>query len=162
MRISDWSADVCSSDLVGDGVGLEVVLGHGDGEPRVAFMCEEDRLSGGGEEHGIGLPMACLLAGGNAVGAVVDRGTIGVARPAALGTPSPLVFGAREVEAPAPVVGAFELGIDEAVDALVADDLMARFAGEAASHLFGGTARRAPVGHLPPQGIHQTEGRRAG
>src|SRR3546814_2927346 len=64
-------------DGVGDGIGLEAVLGHGDGEPRVAFMCEEDRLSGGGEEHGIGLPMACLLAGGNAVGAVVDRGTIG-------------------------------------------------------------------------------------
>src|SRR3546814_8827862 len=55
-------------DGVGDGIGLEAVLGHGDGEPRVAFMCEEDRLSGGGEEHGIGLPMACLLAGGNAVG----------------------------------------------------------------------------------------------
>src|SRR3546814_21185052 len=97
--------------------------------------------------------MACLLAGGNAVGAVVDRGTIGVARPAALGTPSPLVFGAREVEAPAPVVGAFELGIDEAVDALVADDLMASFAGEAARHLFGRPASRAPVEHLPPQGI---------
>src|SRR3546814_8832065 len=97
--------------------------------------------------------MACLLAGGNAVGAVVDRGTIGGARPAALVSPSPLVFGAREVEAPAPVVGAFELGIDEAVDALVADDLMARFAGEAARHLFGRPARREPVEHLPTQGI---------
>src|SRR3546814_5478255 len=96
---------------VGDGIGLEAVLGHGDGEPRVAFMCEEDRLSGGGEEHGIGLPMACLLAGGNAVGAVVDRGTIGVARPAALGTPSPLVFGARWVEEPAPGLGVCAVGV---------------------------------------------------
>src|SRR3546814_8386626 len=104
--------------------------------------------------------MACLLAGGNAGGAVVDRGTIGVARLAALGTPSPLVFGAREVEAPAPVVGAFELGIDEAVDALVADDLMARFAGEAARHLFGRPARREPVEHLPTQGkIGRASGR---
>src|SRR3546814_2504865 len=123
MRISDWSSDVCSSDLaaflpwgvriaeegldselpfdavmagkfgaivegdrasqrrghlleqladgVGDGIGLEAVLGHGDGEQRGAFMCEEDRRSGGGDEHGIGLPMACLLSGGTAVGAVV-------------------------------------------------------------------------------------------
>src|SRR3546814_11181142 len=115
-------------------------------------MCEEDRLSGGGEEHGIGLPMACLLAGGNAVGAVVDRGTTGVARTAALGTPSPLVFGAREVAAPAPVVGAFELGLADAVDALVSDDLMARFPGVAARHPFGHPAQRQPGAHLPPNG----------
>src|SRR3546814_5184972 len=42
---------------------------------------------------------------------------------------------------------------DEAVDALVADDLIARFAGEAARHLFGRPARREPVEHLPTQGI---------
>ena len=46
-------------------------------------------------------------------------------RPSALGAPSPFDFGARQVEPPFGVVGAFELGIDEAVDGLVADDLAA-------------------------------------
>src|SRR3546814_1061144 len=64
---------------------------------------------------------ACLLAGGDIGGAVVDRGTISIPRPAALGAPSALILGAGEVEAPAPVVGTAQLAIDEAIDGLVAD-----------------------------------------
>src|SRR3546814_7943806 len=72
-------------ERVGDGIGLEAALAQGDGDPRVAFVCDEDRLPRGREEHSIGLPMACLLAGGDIGGAVVDRGTIGVAWPTVLG-----------------------------------------------------------------------------
>src|SRR3546814_16266880 len=92
MRISDWSSDVCSSDL--------------DGDPRVAFVCDEDRLPRGREEHGIGLPMACLLAGGDIGGAGVDRGTIGVAWPTAPGAPSALLLVEGAGTAPPPGVGA--------------------------------------------------------
>src|SRR3546814_4905226 len=101
MRMSDWSSDVCSSDL------------------------------------GSGLPMACLLAGGDIGGAVVDRGTIGVAWPTALGAPSALILGAGEVEAPAPVVGTAQLVIDEAIDGLVADDPAAFFLGQTPRHQLG-------------------------
>ena len=38
---------------------------------------------------------------------------------------------------PAPVVGALELGMDEAVDRLVADDRVAGLAGKAAGDLLG-------------------------
>lgn len=56
----------------GDGIGFQAVLLHGDGEPGVSFVCDENGLSGGREEHGIGFPMAWLLSGGDAVGAIVD------------------------------------------------------------------------------------------
>src|SRR3546814_1122679 len=78
--------------------------------------------------------MACLLAGGDIGGAVVDRGTIGVAWPTALGAPSALILGAGEVEAPAPVVGTAQLVIDEAIDGLVADDPAAFFLGQTPRH----------------------------
>src|SRR3546814_8944095 len=43
MRISDWSSDVCSSDLVGRGIQLEA---HGEAnEPYPAFDGAADRLS---------------------------------------------------------------------------------------------------------------------
>src|SRR3546814_9075860 len=118
MRISDWSSDVCSSDL--------------DGDPRVAFVCDEDRLPRGREEHGIGLPMACLLAGGDIGGAVVDRGTIGVGWPTALGAPSALILGAGAVAAPAPVLGTAQCVLDDALAGLVADYTEGCFQGPTA------------------------------
>src|SRR3546814_19843980 len=36
MRISDWSSDVCSSDLLGDAVE---VLSEGQGQPYAAMRC---------------------------------------------------------------------------------------------------------------------------
>src|SRR3546814_13715185 len=32
MRISDWSSDVCSSDLIGARLGSPLVVGYGEGE----------------------------------------------------------------------------------------------------------------------------------
>src|SRR3546814_5805258 len=94
---------------------------------------------------GSGLPMACLLACGDSGGAVVDRGTIGVAWPTALGAPSALILGAGEVEAPAPVVGTAQLVIDEAIDGLVADDPAAVFLGQTPRHQLGRPALGEPV-----------------
>jgi hypothetical protein len=81
--------------------------------------------------------MARVLAGGDLGGTIMDREAIGVAGPSSLGAPAALVFGAGQVMAPSPVIGAFELGIDEAIDGLVADDLAPSLAGEAAGDLLG-------------------------
>src|SRR5262245_64779920 len=48
-----------------------------------------------------------------------------------------LALAAREIMPPAVVFGAGDLGIDEAVDALVTDHLVAGLAGEPAGDLFG-------------------------
>ena len=116
-------------------------------------MGDEDRLPRCGEDHGVGLPMAWLFAVGDAIGAVVDRGAFGVARPAPLGAPSALVFGAREIEAPSPVVGAAQLIIDEAIDGLVADDPVPGLAGKAACDLLGRPAFCEAVEDGPAQGV---------
>src|SRR3546814_3779120 len=88
---------------------------------------------------------ACLLAGGDIGGAVVDRGTISIPRPAALGAPSALILCAGEVEAPAPVVGTAQLAIDEAIDGLVAEDPAAFFLGLTPRHQPGRPAPGQPV-----------------
>jgi hypothetical protein len=122
-------------------------------------MRQQDRLAGGREEHDVGFPMTGLSATLDAVGSRVDRGTVGIAGPAALGPPAALVFGAREVEAPAAVVGALELGIDEAVDGLMADDPMALLMGQAPRNLFGRPSASQSVQHLFPQAIVTLEPR---
>src|SRR3546814_13702429 len=39
MRISDWSSDVCSSDLLGERGGVKVAIGpHGSATPRAALQ----------------------------------------------------------------------------------------------------------------------------
>jgi hypothetical protein len=60
----------------------------------------------------------------------LERGHAASARPTALDAPAALVLGAREGEAPAAVVDALELGIDETVNRLVADDPMSLLAGQ--------------------------------
>src|SRR3546814_12486014 len=65
--------------------------------------------------------------------------------PSALGAPSALILGAWEIEAPAPVVAALQLGMDEAVDGLMADDLVSNIAREAPRHLLGRPALREPT-----------------
>jgi len=67
---------------------------HGDGEPRASFVNGETCLAGTREQHGVGFPMAGLLACGDVGGAIMDRDAAGLARPSALGAPAALVFGA--------------------------------------------------------------------
>jgi hypothetical protein len=113
---------------------------------------DEDGLAGFREEHGVGLPMA----GGGAVagfgGTVVDGLSLGEARgSAAFVAPAALEPSAQQVESPAAVAGAFELGVDEAVDGLVADNPAAGVEGEAAADLLG----RPAVGHFFEDGLAQ-------
>src|SRR3546814_2239664 len=63
------------------------------------------------------------------------------------------MLGAWEIEAPAPVVAALQLGMDEAVDGLMADDLVSNIAREAPRHLLGRPALREPVEDSLAQGI---------
>src|SRR3546814_18163988 len=83
---------------------------EGDGQPGVTLMCDKDRLSCDREEHGIGLPMACLRTGGDDRGPVMDRSFACLLGQSALGAPSALILGAWEIDAPAPVVASIHLG----------------------------------------------------
>src|SRR3546814_5544613 len=76
MRISDWSSDVCSSDLL----GTEGRLHHQHADPRGRQAPERARLAGGGGLRGgrlvqTGLAiMAAAAAVPGAGGAAVDLG----------------------------------------------------------------------------------------
>lgn len=71
----------------------------------------------------------------------------GFAAPAALG------LGAGQVAAPAPVIGAPELGVDEAVDALVTDHGLTGIALHAAGDLFRRPAGGETAKHCVAQAI---------
>src|SRR3546814_18055096 len=50
MRISDWSSDVCSSDLVAGGAGRDAVAD----QPALVLEAEHERLGARGHDHGPG------------------------------------------------------------------------------------------------------------
>src|SRR3546814_16117928 len=83
----------------------------------------------------------------------MDRSFARLPGPSALGAPSALILGAWEIEAPAPVVAALQLGMDEAVDGLMADDLVSNIARDAPRPLPARPALREPVAHRLAQGI---------
>src|SRR3546814_5486273 len=71
MRISDWSSDVCSSDLVGAEVGLGVVGAEDDGGHVLAAVTDEVddlplALRGAGE-------VVCLVDGESAQSGAVGE-----------------------------------------------------------------------------------------
>src|SRR3546814_1497213 len=76
MRISDWSSDVCSSDLLGDDVGAVPVAALADRVDRVARRA--DQLADGTVRH-FGM---VLQNPGDAVGLVLALADRGVARAA--------------------------------------------------------------------------------
>src|SRR3546814_5025671 len=59
MRISDWSSDVCSSDLIDLRSGIRVECGVGHGGQVSHFGCE--RRLWPGIEHGIDITQAVFL-----------------------------------------------------------------------------------------------------
>src|SRR3546814_17576210 len=89
--------------------------------------------------------MACLRTGVDYRGPVMYRSFARLPGPSALGAPSALILGAWEIEAPAPVFAALQLGMDEAVDGLMADDLVSNIAREAPRPLLRRPALREPV-----------------
>src|SRR4051794_10910665 len=88
------------------------------------------------------------MAGGGAIldfgGTIMDRPAVAEEQCAALLDPAALELAAQQVSAPATVVGALQLGVDEAIDGLVADDSAAVLACEAAGDLLG----RPTVGEM--------------
>jgi len=115
-------------------------------------MGGEDGLAIGGEQHEIGFPMSG--AGSRSVGALGQGNAAGNGfggRAAAPAAPAAAGFGAGQVMAPGIVVGSPDLGIDEAIDALVADHPMAGIARHAAGDLFGGPARTKAGEHVLTQ-----------
>jgi len=103
----------------------------------------EDCLAVFGEECAVGFPMAGRYAVIGRLGALADGDTIlyvicgTSASPAAKAA---LGLGARQIEAPGIVLVAGDLGIDEAVDGLMADQGDAGLASDAAGGLFRGVA----------------------
>src|SRR3546814_19046195 len=83
MRISDWSSDVCSSDLLGDllaDAGEGAVLGHLVGPPAVAQVVDEvvGRLGGDLVEVAVvHLEARGLGAGGYALDVFEGEGAVG-------------------------------------------------------------------------------------
>jgi hypothetical protein len=74
-------------------------------------------------------------------------------RAAALLAPATaLGLGSGEIASPGAVVGAFQLGVDEAVDGLAADDGSARFELEPANHLVWRPALGQEPEHAQAQG----------
>src|ERR1700730_2506361 len=64
---------------------------------------------------------------------------------------APFALLARQIAAPAVVLGAGHLGVDEAIDALVGDHLAPVFAGQAAGDLFWRPAACEPFHHRTAQ-----------
>ena len=93
----------------------------------------EDHLTVGTKEHQVGLPVAGTPAVGGVQGPVLgDEG----GRAAAPASPvAPFELGSGEVATPGVFLLTGQLGVDEAVDGLVGDDLAARRQGQTAGHL---------------------------
>jgi hypothetical protein len=124
----------------GDAIGGLVGRPGRKQEAGLALMNGEHGLAVLGEQHEVGFPMAGAVAVGDrrrsfGYGDTAFDQACGTATPAAAETA--LALAARQIVPPAVVLGAGDLGVDEAVDALVADHLVATLASESAGDLLG-------------------------
>src|SRR5262245_13378303 len=132
-------------------------VGRSGGEQKsgLALVNSQHGLAVFGEQHEVGFPVSGALAVGGSRGPFGHRNTAfdeacGTApAPAAAAT---LALAAGQIATPVVVLGAGNLGVDEAVDTLVADHRAARFAGQPTGHLFGGPAASEPLEHGAAQG----------
>jgi hypothetical protein len=103
-------------------------------------MDSEHGLAVFGEQHEVGFPVARDFAIGG-IGRPFRYGNPAIDEACGTAAPSAaqaaLALAARQIAAPAVVLGADDLRVDEAVDALVADHLAASLAGEPAGDLLG-------------------------
>ncbi|MHC2332441.1 hypothetical protein ACVIW0_001730 [Bradyrhizobium sp. USDA 4454] len=119
-----------------------------------ALVHGQDLLTVFGEHHQIGLPMAGSVAIGDLDGPFIQGNTAfdeacGTSAP--LATAAALALGAWQIVPPAAVRGASDLGIDEAVDALVGDHLASMLDGQPAGDLFGRPATAKAIQHRAAQ-----------
>ena len=114
----------------------------------LALVDGEHGLTVSGEQHEVGFPVARGLAIGGLAGPFGHAHTAvneacRTAAPAAA-KPSP-ALAAGQIAPPAVVLGAGDLGVDEAIDALVADHRSAGLARQPSGDLFGRPARGEAV-----------------
>jgi hypothetical protein len=127
----------------------------GEQQSGLPLVDGQDRLAVFGEQHEVGFPVSRGLSVGGGRRPFGHGNTAfdeGCGAAAAAPTEASLALAAGQIEAPAVVLGAGDLSVDEAVDALVADHRAARFAGQPTGHLFGGPAMREPIEHGAAQG----------
>src|SRR5262245_14542896 len=137
-------------DQLGDAIGVLGLGPRGDQNTAATFVQGEDGLAVLGEHHEIGFPVPRGLPVVHFEGAL-GNGNAGLDEgggpSAAHAAPSAFALGARQVVAPAVVLGARDLGVDEAVDGLVADEAVAGVALEAAGDLLWGPALGEAIEH---------------
>ena len=135
-----WHALEQPDEMASNAVGGFVRRSRRQQQAGLALMHGQDRLTISGEQHEIGFPVTWGFAVGRRGGPFSHGNTAfnegcGAAAPSAAAAPPTLA--ARQIAAPTPVLGTGDLGVDEAIDALVADDLAASFAGEPSGDLLG-------------------------
>src|SRR4030081_1050621 len=129
--------------------GLAGLAGSQD-EARFALLRHEGGLAGGGEEHEVGFPVsegAPTVDGGGPQGDGNTAFDEIVGRALAAPLRAALVLGSGQIVAPGAIVGAADLGVDEAVDALMADGGSSLLLLEPAGDLLGRPAARQAVEH---------------
>ena len=129
--------------MPGDPLGGFVGWPGGQQDPRVPFMHGQDGLTVFGKQDEVGFPMAGGLAIGGGMRPFGQGNTAfdeGCGAAASSAAEPALALAARQIAAPAIVLGAGDLGVDEAVDALVADDLAAGSRGRAGRRPVRGTS----------------------
>jgi len=129
-----WQSGEKRLDSGGDRFGSLVWLTQDGERPGRSFVEREDRLAVGAEEHEVGFPMAGLSTVGGIGRPQSKRNAVfdvlgGAA--AASATEASFAFATRQVEAPRVILGACDLGGDEAIDGFMADDDAAVLAREA-------------------------------
>ena len=145
-----WHAGEESDEMTRHSIGGFVGRPGREDDAGLALMDGQHRLAVFGEQHEVGFPMTGGFAVGGGGRPFGHGNTAFNEACGASALPAPaasLALAAREIAAPAVILGAGDLGVDEAVDALVADHLAAGLAGEPAGDLLGRPAAGETLSH---------------
>src|SRR5579883_2346996 len=149
-----WQGSEQAGEMAGDANGNLAGETDAKQDTRGALVHGQDRLAVFGEHHEVGLPVARDAAIVDMEGPFCQRNTAfdeACGAAASLATDAALALAARQVAPPSEVIGAPDLGIDEAVDGLVGDHFAAALAGEPACDLFGRPALAKAFQNRAPQ-----------
>jgi hypothetical protein len=143
-------------EMTGDAIGG--LAGQPDCQQQagLALMQGQDGLAVFCKHHQIGFPMAAGVAIAGLDRPFRQRNTAfnEACRASALPAPAAaLALAARQISAPAIVLGASDLGVDEAVDAFVGDHLAPLLKGEATGDLLGRPTACEPLNNGGSQAL---------
>ena len=149
-----WQRFEPGDELSRGGFGSFVWLSGEDEDTGHALVGDQDGLAIGFEEHEVGFPMSWEGPAVGGLGALGDGDTAldgARGRTAFAAAPAAFGFGPGKIVPPGAVVGAADLGIDEAIDAFMADAGCSLVAGQPAGDLFGRPAVPQPIEHEAAQ-----------